>query len=303
MTDYSKLIDAETWTFIRESAKFFPEGAEDNGVEGQRDDYNTMCRAFFRGYPDGVSATDSTLGHVGLRHYTCGEGAAVVMYFHGGGFVVGDLDSHDDVCAEICAETGFDVISVDYRRTPEHKHPAAFDDAMSATKHIAKAFGKPMVLVGDSAGANLAAAVAHAGRGKIDGISGQVLIYPWLGKVTNTGSYLEHANSPTLTRAAILLFSELRGAADDPTYLPLLDTEFSGLPPTYALSAECDPLCDDGRDYVAAVRAASGEAEWVLEHGLVHGYLRGRATVGRVRDSFERIIAAIKDFGTRQPNI
>ena len=118
-----------------------------------------------------------------------------MVYLHGGGFVVGGLHSHDDVCAEIRSRTGLAVVSVDYRLSPEHQHPAAFEDACS----VVSVLPGPLVLVGDSAGGNLAAAAAHARRDPR--ILGQVLIYPGLGGDRQAGSYVTHANSPMLTTA------------------------------------------------------------------------------------------------------
>ena len=134
--DYSGKIDAETWDFILKTAEYYPADTAAMNAAPQREIYDRMCRAFFEGYPDGVSAADRRVGEVPVRVYANAApdaGAAAVVYFHGGGFVVGGLESHDDVCAEICARTGFDVVSVDYRMSPEHAHPAAFDDSLSVT--------------------------------------------------------------------------------------------------------------------------------------------------------------------------
>lgn len=300
MADYDALIDAETWAFIQKTNESYPEDAVGLTIEGQRAVYDTMCRAFHQGYPDGVSAQDADANGVPVRIYSAGAPGTNVVYFHGGGFVVGGLESHDDVCAEICAQTGYRVIAVDYRLAPEHKHPASFDDSLTATTWVMDQFSGALVLAGDSAGGNLAAAVAHACRGQRR-ILGQVLIYPGLGGDMSSGSYLEHANAPLLTRDDILFYRDIRldGAepVGDSSYAPLHDSDFSGLPPTVVVSAECDPLCDDGAAYVAAVDAAGGQALWIREQGLVHGYLRARAMVARAQTSFERIVLAIESLG------
>ncbi len=292
--DYQTLIDAATWAFIRETDSHYPPDTASRTINDQRAIYDAMCRAFHRGYPVGVTATDQTLGGAPCRVYA-GAGATV-MYFHGGGFVVGGLDSHDDVCAEICAATGFQVISVDYRLAPEHRHPAAFDDCLAATLYTKG----PLILAGDSAGAALTASVAHALRGK-RAVLGQVLIYPGLGGDRNRGSYLTHANAPMLTRDDVEFYARMRHngpePTDDPTAAVLHDTSFARLPPTVIFSAECDPLADDGRNYRDALLAAGGQAEWHLEHGLVHGYLRARHTVPRAAESFARITQAIARLG------
>ena len=302
MPDYDRLIDAETWAFIRRTGEFYPDDAVDLTIAGQRAVYDRMCAAFHRGYPAGVAAVDRAVGGVPARIYTTGHAPeATVVYFHGGGFVVGGLHSHDDVCAEIAAATGFRVVSVDYRLAPEHRHPAHFDDAMEATRAAAILWGGPVVLAGDSAGGNLAAAVSHAARKGGPLIAGQVLIYPGLGGDMNAGSYMVHAKAPMLSRDDVIYYMGVRfGLApgdttrpDDVTATPLLDRDFSGLPPTLAIAAECDPLSDDCAAYAGRIAAAGGKARAVMEPGLVHGYLRARTTVGRAQESFDRITGAI----------
>lgn len=300
MTDYGRLIDAETWAFIRLTDSYYPPETATYPVARQREIYDRMCRAFHNGYPPGLAVHDRAFGGVPCRVYGAGE--VTVVYFHGGGFVVGGLESHDDVCAEIADRTGYRVVSVDYRLSPEHLHPAAFDDALAATRAVAAEFGGALVLAGDSAGGNLAAAVAHRTRGEAPGIAGQVLIYPGLGGDLDKGSYMTHAQAPMLTRDDVLYYVSVRyedgrSPADDPTAAPLADTDFSDLPPTLIVTAECDPLSDDGRDYRDHILAAGGRAHWVNEKGLVHGYLRARNTVTRARQSFTRICDGIAALG------
>lgn len=300
--DYDTLIDAQTWEFIRRTQEIYPDDSTSRTLTEERAAYDAMSAAFRAPRPDLVEVQDISANGVPVRIYTAGEPTRTVMYFHGGGFVVGGLDSHDDVCAEICAQTGYRVISVDYRLAPEHKHPAAFDDAYAASCWAEAEFSDPIVLAGDSAGGNLAAAVAGYARGRLANVLGQVLIYPGLGGDVDTGSYITHAEAPMLQRSYVIQNAGIRAAdgkapMGDPTYAPLHDSDFSGLPRSIVFSAECDPLCDDGRDYCERVRAAGGEAHWIREAGLVHGYLRARNTVDRARDSFERIVLAIEALG------
>ncbi|MBW7920611.1 MAG: alpha/beta hydrolase [Rubellimicrobium sp.] len=309
MTDYSRLIDAETWAFIERTNSFYAVDAVDHSVAEQRRTYDRMAEAFHAAYPEDVTAETSALqagGHaIPLRRYhrRNPDGAAVVVYFHGGGFVVGGLESHDDVCAEICAHTGFDVVSVDYRLLPEHPHPAAFDDCLAAFRHVAAegVEGVPVVLCGDSAGGNLAAAVSAVTRDDARPPVAQVLIYPGLGGNIDAGSYLTHAEAPLLRRDELVYYEKTRsGGRDlsrDVTSKPLADTDFSRLPPTAIFSAECDPLCDDGRDYRDRLVAAGVPAIWEVDAGLVHGWLRARHSVARARAGFARILAAIDRLG------
>lgn len=312
MTDYSKLIDAETWAFIDRTNSFYPPDAVDHSVEDQRRTYDRMCREFHAGYPTGVDAEttsiDTPANAIPIRIYRSAtpDGAAVVLYLHGGGFILGGLDSHDDVCAEICARTGYDVVSADYRLVPEHTHPAAFDDALAAFEWVASAYSQPVLLCGDSAGGNLAAAVCHATRGHPRKPAGQVLIYPGLGGKLGQGSYLTHADAPLLSVRDMDYYRDMRAGhrdvSNDVTFAPLNDADYGGLPPTVVVSAECDPLSDDGRVYRDRIRAAGGKAGWVNEPGLVHGYLRARHSVGRARDSFTRIIEAVRSLGKGEWN-
>jgi acetyl esterase len=254
-----------------------------------------MCRAFDTPYPEGVTSHDQPLAGVPCRIYPGSQ--PTVLYLHGGGYVVGGLHSHDGVCADIRGATGLTVVSADYRLSPEHLHPAAFADACAVARHLASQ--GPLILVGDSAGANLAAATCHALRGNPK-IKGQVLIYPGLGGNENQGSYLTHASAPMLTRDDVLFYKDIRhgGPAPDgdPTVSPLQDRDFSGLPPTLAIAAECDPLADDAPAYAAKITQAGGRAHAVTEPGLVHGYLRARTSVPRAAQSFARITDTISAF-------
>ena len=307
MTDYKTLIDAETWAFIAKTNSYYPPDTIDYTIAQQREIYDGMCREFFAGYPQGVTAqttaisTPTTSVPIRLYRNTAPDKTAMVLYIHGGGFILGGLDSHDDVCAELCGRTGFELVSVDYRLAPEHLHPAAFDDAMNAFEWAASTYDCPVVLCGDSAGGNLCAAVAHATRGHAKRPIGQMLIYPGLGGDRSSGSYRIHAEAPMLTVRDLEFYKHIRtGGADgtgDITLHPLADANFANLPPTVLITAQCDPLSSDGEAYRDRVVADGGHAYWHEEPGLVHGYLRARHTVGRARASFTRIVEAISALG------
>lgn len=304
--DYTKLIDAETWAFIELTNSYYPSDTVDHTIALQREIYDCLCREFFAGYPDGVNAQTTAIAtpthEIPIRIYrTSQTPTAIVLYFHGGGFILGGLDSHDDVCAELCARTGYEVVSVDYRLAPEHLHPAAFDDALAAFEWAAETYTQPIVLCGDSAGGNLAATISHATRSHNRQPAGQVLIYPALGGDQSSGSYIRHAEAPMLTLRDIEFYANIRTGgqdrAGDITLSPLADTDFSGLPSTVLITAECDPLSSDGEAYRDRIIAAGGKALWREEAGLVHGYLRARHSVGRARDSFTRIVNAAGTLG------
>jgi len=301
---YHNIIDDETWAFIEKTNSWYPTDTVDLTIKEQREIYNRMCRAFFTGYPDGVTSEDSHINtptrHIPIRTYrrSDGQNQAHVIYFHGGGFVVGGLESHDDICAEICSRTGLTLTSVDYRLGPEHTYPADFEDALAAFKWATDKVGKPIILAGDSAGGCLAAAVSHATRSVEPAPAGQVLIYPGLGSDLSRGSFVDHAQAPMLTTQDTTFYKKTRTGGDADLLrhkhcTPLNDTDFTGLPPTVIVSAQCDPLSDNGRDYRDMILQAGGKAVWFNETGLVHGYLRARHTVARARDSFARIVDAI----------
>ena len=300
--DYRVLLDEEVWAYMDRSDEFYPPDATGLTIDQQRAVYDDMCAAFHQPHPDGVVTSDVQFGGIPCRVYETGASDITVVYYHGGGFVVGGLESHDDICAEICAATGFRVISVDYGLAPEVIFPGCFNDAWVAFGAIAAAYPGSIVLAGDSAGGNLAAAVAHHARGRIDGrVTGQVLIYPGLGGDRAQGSYLTHANAPQLTVADMEFYQQVRSGGTpperDPRYAPLHDTDFSGFPPTAILTVECDPLSSDGEAYRDAILAAGGQAIWSEAKGLVHGCLRARTMSRRAATFFDTVTSAIKDMG------
>ncbi|RUW27373.1 MULTISPECIES: alpha/beta hydrolase [unclassified Mesorhizobium] len=304
---YAALLDPELWDYIDTVNGWYPPEIAASPIAEQRAVYNRMCVAFHQGRPQGVSISDglvATAAHtIPVRRYRMADkpAAAIVVYYHGGGFVLGDLDSHDDICAEICAGTGFEVVSTDYRLAPENLHPASFDDALAVFEWVAATSALPIVLCGESAGGNLAAAVAHATRHHPRHAIGQMLIYPGLGGDETRRSYVQHAEAPLLSVADIDFYRRIRSAPgqslDDSTFSPLRDRDFSGLPPTVIVTAECDPLSSDGEAYRDRILAAGGDAMWREEPRLVHSFLRARRTVPRAAEAFARIIANIGALG------
>ena len=170
---YFDLLDDETIKFITRTEAFYPADAINAPIEKQREYYNALCREFDTGYPEGVTAKDRTItdGDVSfqVRDYVKSgvEPRAHVLFFHGGGFVVGGLESHDSICAEFCDGTNCLLTSVDYRMAPEYLHPASFQDCLTSFNQLTLMTDLPIVLAGDSAGGNLAAAVAHAVREQV----------------------------------------------------------------------------------------------------------------------------------------
>ena len=206
-----------------------------------------------------------------------------LVFFHGGGWVIGDLDSHDVVCRKLALEGELMVVSVDYRLAPEHKFPAAVDDAIAATKWTAenaKQLGvdaSRLMVGGDSAGGNLAAVVAIAARdGNGPTIAGQVLIYPATDFTMAHPSHSEPETSILLTHSVIKWFRDhyLNGAADvgDWRASPARATTLVGLPPAYVLTAGADPLRDEGDEYARRLKEAGVAVTYRHFPGQFHGF-------------------------------
>jgi len=223
-------------------------------------------------------------GDVPVRHYRAEPDAPLLVFLHGGGFVLGGINTHDALCRRLCHDAGVHVLSVDYRLAPEHKAPAAAEDSMAAylwaVQHADDLGADPqrVAVGGDSAGGNLAAVVALTARDTGAPLPAlQLLIYPVTDMAGETVSKTLFADGFFLTKADIEWFDRhyLDGAAvtgSDPRVAPLLADDLSGLSPALLLTAGFDPLRDEGRAYAAAL-AAAGVPVDAREYGsLTHGF-------------------------------
>jgi acetyl esterase/lipase len=207
--------------------------------------------------------------------------APCLVFFHGGGFVIGNLDSHDVVCRKLAHEGELIVISVDYRLAPEHKFPAAPEDAIAATKWVAdnaKQLGVDAARImvgGDSAGGNLAAVTAIALRESGPKLAGQLLIYPSTDFRMNHPSHREPETSLLLTHSVIKWFIDhYMGDADrDDWRASPARARLAGLPPAYVLVAGGDPLRDEGNEYAERLKAAGVGVTYRFFPGQFHGFL------------------------------
>jgi acetyl esterase len=205
-----------------------------------------------------------------------------LIYFHGGGWVIGDLNSHDTLCRTLCAESGHAVIAVDYRLAPEHRFPAAVEDAIAATRWIAAnardlaVDATRLAVGGDSAGGNLAAVVALAVRGEI-ALRHQLLIYPAVDARQRFPSVERHGDVLPLTKPAMAwFFAHYAGGADlstDWRAAPLDAPDHRGLPPATVLLAEYDVLHDEGHTYADTLAAAGVAVERTVYPGMIHGFI------------------------------
>ena len=222
----------------------------------------------------------------------------VLVYYHGGGWVIGDLDTHDTLCRELANAAGCAVVAVDYRMGPEHRFPAAIDDAVAAARWVhgqAAALGLDATRIavgGDSAGGNLAAVVALAARDAGDlPIEFQLLIYPATDMRRNAPSHTTNGQGYLLTQDTIAYFHDhyITDAAHDLDWRasPLLHTDLAGLPPALVLTAGFDPLRDEGMAYAVRLTAAGNRASYVCFERQIHGFI----TMGRVLDETNTAVA------------
>ena len=225
-----------------------------------------------------------------------GEGPLpTVVFFHGGGWVIGDLDTHDNMARHICRGSGAVVVAVDYRLAPEHPFPAAADDAVAAARWVAghlDDFGADgrLAVAGDSAGGNLAAVVTQVLRDDGTTLIGQFLIYPAVDAEGEYTSRLENATGYFLEKDTMDWFyghyAADRGDAQDPRLSPLHHGDLTGLPPAVIVTAEYDPLRDEGEAYGEALRAAGVKAQVHRYDGMIHGFF----DMGSVSPAAQRAI-------------
>jgi len=257
---------------------------------------------------------DGPAGPIPVRVYwptNAGDEAhPVTLFFHGGGFALGDLDTHDATAREHAVGAASVVVSVDYRLAPEHPYPAAVEDAWAATRWVADNAGEfgadssRLAVAGDSAGGNLAAVVAQLARdaarsGDGPALAFQLLWYPSTMWDTSLPSFTENANAPVLDSAAMAAFTDwYAGHLDltDPpaTLAPGRASDLSGLAPAYVAVAGHDPLRDDGVRYAELLADAGVDVELHNATTLVHGYLGYAGVVPAATEATDRGLAALR---------
>lgn len=223
------------------------------------------------GRPKLAQIGDDIIEGVRVRRYRPHDARpGTVVFFHGGGWTVGDLDSYDVLAGTLAALSGHEVVSVDYRLAPENPYPAAFDDAVAVTRAMAAA--GPVAVAGDSAGGNLAAAVANRVP-----VLGQLLMYPVLDCANESASYEAYATGHILTREGIRAYRrnyvpEPRRRTE-PDASPLLAPSLDRTPPAYLIVAECDVLRDESLAYAERLRQAGRPVTVDIVPGVLHGFL------------------------------
>ena len=248
-------------------------------------------------------------GDIPLRIYTPLDAKAALLpglvFFHGGGFVIGDLDTHDDLCRCLANGSGCRVVSVDYRLAPECPFPAAVEDCYATTKYVAEHAGEfgiradQFAVGGDSAGGNLAAVVCQLAKADGPKIGFQLLIYPvtQLGqpampsmKENEKGYFLERQSMDWFTR----MYCPDAAHRSDQRLSPLLAKDLSGLPPAYVATAGFDPLRDEGKAYADKLDAAGVSVTYVNYPGMIHGFFSLRGLIPKAREAVAAAAAAVR---------
>jgi acetyl esterase len=230
------------------------------------------------------------------------EPGPLLLFIHGGGWVIGDLDTHEPFCIDVAVALDLPVIAVDYRLAPEHPFPAAFEDSLAGARWVAG--GPPelgrsptsLFLAGDSAGGNLAAAVCAALRDEPAAVPvvGQWLIFPAADPKVRYPSYDQFCDGHLLTKESMDWFEDsYAGPEGDWRYSPLL-AGAEGLPPTFVTTAELDPIRDQGRAYAARCAQAGVETIYYEAPGTIHGFLNLRKAAPSSNADFAKCIAYLK---------
>jgi acetyl esterase len=273
-----------------------------------RDVYRQMSAAQSE-VPVGAVADLSIPGPYGpipIRVYTPGSASgAAIVYFHGGGWVIGGLDTHDPTCRALANAAGTTVVSVDYRLAPEHKYPAAAEDCYAGLRWVAE-YGREigidparLAVAGDSAGGNLAAVTALLARERRGpALRMQLLIYPVTDHRFDTPSYRDNAEGYFLTTKQMQWFwnhyLERADQGDETSASPMRAKDLAGLPPALVITAEYDPLRDEGEAYAARLREAGVPAELVRYDGQIHGFFAMFEALDDGRKAIDHAGAALR---------
>ena len=257
-----------------------------------------------------IAIVQDIAGPVPLRLYdakTEREPGPLLLFIHGGGWVIGDLETHEPFCIDVAIELDIPVVAVDYRLAPEFPFPAAFEDSVAAARWVASGpaeLGRQatgLFLAGDSAGGNLAVAVAASLRDEPGAVPifGQWLIYPAADPMVRYPSYDEFCQGHLLTKESMDWFEEsYAGPKDDWRYSPLLKGA-AGLPPTFVTTAGLDPIRDQGRAYAARCAGAGVETIYFEAPGTVHGFLNLRKAIPSSNEDFAKCLAYLKPWVER----
>ena len=315
---------SETQPFVRDDVKALLALLEQMGgpemdevsIEEARQAYVTMIQ-MADAEPRNLAVTSDLTcpgpaGDIPLRLYDTKEtreAGPLIMFYHGGGFTIGDLETHHAFCTELAAILDRPVVAVDYRMGPEAPFPAAVDDCEAATRWVASNPGElarevtGIITTGDSAGGNLSIVIGQALRD--DPAAAPVLvqapIYPIASEVEETTSYKQFGDGFLLTARGITFFDDCYQAdRSDARGFPILHNDHSKAPPTVLLTAGLDPLRDSGREYASALVDAGVDVTYLEMPGIVHGFVHLRKAIPSAQRDVETFCSAVKDMLARQ---
>jgi acetyl esterase len=259
---------------------------------------NEEGAAALAGPGEDVRVEDPRIAGVPVRSFQPHGGGSLptLLYFHGGGWVIGSVSTHDRPCRALAHRAGCRAVSVEYRLAPEHPFPAALEDCWAVTEALA-AEKRPLAVGGDSAGGNLAAAVALRARRRTLPLCLQMLIYPVTDFDLDRPSYLANATGYGLTRNAMHSFwTHYMGTTpwNHPEASPLRAHDLAGVAPALVMVCEYDPLLDEGLAYAERLRNAGVPVERVQQQGMIHGFFRMGAVIDRTSTAYDQCAAALR---------
>ena len=297
ISKYEKLFDGEIKEFIRIS-EFFAAKPVSGSVPEMRQSYNEMVKHFKQARPQNVLAVDKKAKFkersLSYRRYSkSSDNKSDLIYFHGGGFVLGGLESHDDICAEICERTGCTVFSLDYSLAPEVKYPEFFLDAIRFYYFI-KNPERRLIVMGDSAGGTLAGFVSNKVRNVAIRPEAQVLIYPYLASQISGLNKRQFSDAPLLTQDDVGFYHKCAGLPLESGLHDLIrNFDNDNMPKTLLVSAEIDPLAADCQLYLESLKKHGCDITFLEGLGLPHGFLRARHLSKKAGIVFDEIIKFI----------
>nr|ACL67848.1 lipolytic enzyme [uncultured bacterium] len=304
-------LDAKASAFLDQMATMNLPTFDSMTPEAAREAYLALRAAASGDAVDVGAVKDQSIpgpaGEIPVRIYTP-EGPGpfpLLVYYHGGGWVIGDIETHDGLCRSLTNAAQCVTVSVDYRLAPEHKFPAAIDDAYAAAEWVAAnapALGgraAPIAVGGDSAGGNLAAAVTLIARDRgTPSIGYQLLFYPVLDFASDTASYADNGEGYLLTKNTMRWFwnhyLKRESDGENPHASPLRAEDLRGLPPGLVITAEFDPLRDEGEAYAARLREAGVAVTTKRYAGMIHAFMNMPAILGQAKMAFDEAGAALR---------
>ncbi len=290
-----KSIDPSIFKFIEEANELFPQKPYEIGAKKSREIFAKHSENLYQKRTNKISVLDDYFKTenkiVKIRLYKPNNNdkpSAGMIYIHGGGWIMGNLNSHDSVCVDLSINCNIIVISIDYSLSPEHPYPIALNECYSLylqylnkTNFFKNLNLNNILIAGDSAGGNLSAALnLKIKKEQLPLPKGQILIYPCLSLDFNSPSYLKYSNAPILDRKTMIWFWEnylgKNFNSNNPNAVPELEEDLTGLPDTVVCTAEIDPLASDGIKFVNKLNDNFVDNSHIHAKNLVHGFIRFR---------------------------